>query len=106
MNDLVRSFIHEADRTLNRDRGDFSGAPTEYLRGFYIEPGQRPRPFKMTGAMMREAFAIAERNPEDVGVYLPPPIPSPRAPEPMPTWLQWGIIAAALAAGYALGSLA
>jgi hypothetical protein len=102
MSDFVRSCVYESDRTPNRDRGEFSGAPNDYLRGWFIETGKRPRSFMLTEDMMEEAFAVAERNKEDAGVWLPPPIPSPRRPGPMPSGLRWGIVACAIAAGYAL----
>lgn len=104
MSDFVKSTIYEAEGTKNLDR-NWGGSPDRWeARAWVIRRDGTRYPILMTAVMMREGRQMAERNPEDCGVWLPPPVPAPRQPEQpaMPTWLQWFVITAAIAAGYAL----
>jgi hypothetical protein len=103
--DFVKGAIYADERTKNRDRKPISGAPTSYLRGWAIGFGPKPKAFALTDAMLRDAFLIAERNPEDMGVWLPPPVPGPRLEREPSSWLVPVMLAVGIAAGYALGSI-
>ena len=103
--DFVKGAIYAEERVKNKDRKPISGAPTSYLRGWAIGFGPKPKAFAMTDAMLREAFEIAERNPEDMGVWLPPPVPGPRIEREPSSWMVPIMLAAGMAVGYALGSL-
>lgn len=104
MSDFVKSTIYDSDGTKNLDR-NWGGSPDRWkARAWVIRPDGSRYPVLLTAAMLRDGAAMAERNREDCGVWLPPAVPGPRhveKPAAM-TWLHWAIIATALAAGYAL----
>lgn len=103
--DFVKGAIYADERTKNRDRKPISGAPTSYLRGWAIGFGPKPKAFALTDAMLRDAFLIAERNPEDMGVWLPPPVAGPRYVEPPIDWRLPLTLAVGIAIGLAVGIL-
>ena len=105
MSDFVRSALYMSERTKNKDRGEFSGAPQAYFRMFVLEDGYFPKPWPGTEAMLREGFAVAERNPEDCGVWLPPPVAGPRYVEPPIDWRLPLTLAVGIALGLAVGIL-
>ena len=104
MSDFVRSALYMSERTKNKDRGEFSGAPQAYFRMFVLEDGYFPKPWLGTEAMLREGFAIAERNPEDCGVWLPPHVPGPRNME-TPARLSALLLVLAGVVGLGVGTL-
>jgi hypothetical protein len=103
--DFVKGAIYADERTKNRDRKPISGAPTSYLRGWAIGFGPKPKAFALTDAMLRDAFLIAERNPEDMGVWVPPPVAGPRYVEPPIDWRLPLTLAVGIALGLAVGIL-
>jgi hypothetical protein len=103
--DFVKGAIYADERTKNRDRKPISGAPTSYLRGWAIGFGPKPKAFALTDVMLHDAFLIAERNPEDMGVWVPPPVAGPRYVEPPIDWRLPLTLAVGIALGLAVGIL-
>ena len=97
----IRGAIFASEQVENSARR--LGSAQRYLASYFIEPGRAARPLLFTRHVIDDAARLADRNPEDIGVYAGHLPPEPVKPYVRDLWLVPAMCVTSTAFGLLVG---